>query len=216
MKKEYLVPITGVLLLAAVATAAILYDTQKVKELSETVNKNASSLVRDYSPKRGNQNAKVTIVEFFDPACETCRAFHPLVEKLMASRPGKINLVLRYVTFHKGSDYVVKILESARLQNKFWETLEAALEAQPYWASHGNPQPEKLWRYLGGFGLDLNKIREDMHSSTIADRIKQDMADAQQLRVTKTPGFFVNGNPLVQFGYEQLQNLVETEIRKHY
>ncbi len=216
MKKQYLVPVAGVLLLTVFAIAAFLFNTQKANELSETAKKNTSILVRDYSPTIGDEKAKVTIVEFFDPACETCRAFYPFVKELMASNPGKIKLVLRYTPFHKGSDYVVKILESARLQNKFWEVLEVTYKAQPAWAEHGNPQPERLWRYLSRVGLDFKKAREDMQSPTIADRIQKDMADARQLQVTKTPGFFVNGKPLVRFGYKELQNLVETEIRKNY
>jgi protein-disulfide isomerase len=216
MKKQYLILIAGVLLLTVFAIAAFLYDTQKANDLSETANKNTSYLVRDYSPTIGDENAKVTIVEFFDPACETCRAFYPFVKKLMASNPGKIKLVLRYIPLHKGSDYVVKILEAARLQNKFWKTLEVTYQVQPAWAEHGNPQPERLWKYLGRVGLDFKKAREDMQSPTIVDRIQQDMADARQLQITKTPGFFVNGKPLVRFGREQLKNLVETEIRKNY
>jgi len=216
MKKQYLVLGVGVLLLALFIVATSQHKTQQSDKLSETAFKNKSILVRDYSPTMGNKNAKVTIVEFFDPACETCKAFYPFVKQLMSANPGKINLVLRYTPFHRGSDYVIKILESARLQNKFWQTLEATYEAQPAWASHGNPQPERLWMLLGNVGLNLDKAKIDMQSSIIADRIKQDMADAQKLQVTKTPGFFVNGKPLVQFGYEQLQNLVETEIRKMY
>ena len=102
------------------------------------------------------------------------------------------------------------------LQNKFWETLEAIYEAQPLWASHHNPQPEKLWTLLDYVGLDLNRVRKDMQGPTIAKRIQQDIADARKLKVTKTPGFFVNGKPLVQFGYKQLQQLIESEIRKNY
>ena len=123
---------------------------------------------------------------------------------------------MRYTPFHKGSDYVIKLLEAARLQNKFWETLEATYESQQAWASHHNPQPERLWMLLGGVGLDMKKAREDMQNPAIAKRIQQDMADAQQLQVTKTPGFFVNGKPLVRFGYEQLQQLVDAEIRNNY
>ena len=216
MKKQYLVLYVGVLLLAFFVVATSLYNKQNTTQLSETAYKNKSILVRDYSPMMGNKNAKVTIVEFFDPACETCRAFYPFVKQLMASNPGKINLVLRYTPFHRGSDYVIKILESARLQNKFWQTLEATYEAQPAWASHGNPQPERLWMLLGKVDLNLDKARNDMQSSTIADRIRQDMADAQRLQVTKTPGFFVNGKPLLTFGYEQLQQLVETELNNNY
>jgi len=164
MKKQYLVLGVGVLLLALFIVATSQHKTQQSDKLSETAFKNKSILVRDYSPTMGNKNAKVTIVEFFDPACETCRAFYPFVKQLMAANPGKINLVLRYTPFHRGSDYVIKILESSRLQNKFWQTLEATYEAQPAWASHGNPQPERLWMLLGKVGLNLDKARQDMQS----------------------------------------------------
>lgn len=216
MNKQTQIPIVGALLLIVFAVAVLIYNDQKSTELTETANKNASLLVRDYSPTIGNENAKVTLVEFFDPACGTCKAFHPFVKSLMSANPGKIKVVMRYLPLHKGSDKVVKLLEAARLQNKFWETLEATYKYQPAWAEHHNPQPEKLWVLLADVGLDLSKAREDMHSATIATRVQQDLADAQQLQVTKTPGFFVNGKPLVQFGYDQLQQLVETEIRNNY
>jgi len=46
--------------------------------------------------------------------------------------------------------------------------------------------------------------------------IEQDMVDARTLKGTKTPGFFVNGKPLVSFGYDQLQALIEVELRASY
>lgn len=78
-----------------------------------------SRLVRMHSPVFGPQDAPVTIVEFFDPACETCRAFYPLVKNLMAQHPQKIKLVIRYAAFHQGSDVVVKLLEAAKSQGKY-------------------------------------------------------------------------------------------------
>ena len=48
-------------------------------------------LVRMYSPVFGPQAAPVTIVEFFDPACETCRAFYPIVKDLMARYPNDVS-----------------------------------------------------------------------------------------------------------------------------
>ncbi len=206
----------GALLLIVIAIVFVIVSEQQGNESGETANKNNALLIRDYSPSIGNRNAKVTIVEFFDPACETCKKFHPFVKRLMSKNPGRIRLVLRYTPLHKGSDYVAKFLEATRLQNKFWDTLEATYEAQPLWASHHNPQPEKLWSLLDYIGLDLNRVRRDMQSSTIAKRIQQDIDDARKLQVTKTPGFFVNGKPLVQFGSKQLKQLVESEIRKNY
>ena len=86
-----------------------------------------SRLVRMHSPVFGPQDAPVTIVEFFDPACETCRAFYPLVKNLMAQHPQKIKLVIRYAAFHQGSDVVVKLLEAAKSQGKYQVVLEALL-----------------------------------------------------------------------------------------
>jgi protein-disulfide isomerase len=55
-----------------------------------------------------------------------------------------------------------------------------------------------------------------MNDPEIARIIEQDLADAKTLNVQKTPGFFANGKPLQEFGYQQLQQLVESEIRANY
>jgi len=215
MNKKVLISTVGVVLLALFAFAAY-FDNQQRPAGDSAVAEQAASLKRYYSPTTGDSNAKVTIVEFFDPACETCKAFHPFVKKLMAANPGKIKLVMRYAPFHQGSDYVVKILEAAKLQDKYWETLEEIYAAQPLWAQHGNPQPERLWEILGYTSLDLNKAKQDMQSLMIEKHIQQDLTDAKQLQVSKTPSFFVNGKPLTQFGYKQLRALVEAEMRSSY
>jgi len=111
---------------------------------------------------------------------------------------------------------MVKILEAARKQGKFWETLETMYNTQDYWASHHNPRPKLVWRFLPDTGLDLEKIRKDMNNPDIEKLIKQDLADAKTLNVRKSPGFFVNGKPLSRFGYRQLQELVESEINQYY
>lgn len=216
MNKQLQVPVAGAIILIIFAIAVLVYNEQQSKEATARTNQFASSLVRDYSPTKGNPDAKVTLVEFFDPACETCKAFHPFVKQLMDANPGKIKLVLRYAPFHKGSDYVIKILEAARLQNKFWETLDAAYKTQPNWAAHHNPQPERLWMLIGNVGLNMKKAQQDMENPQIAQRIQQDLQDAKKLQVTKTPGFFVNGKPLQRFGYEQLKQLLDSELRKNY
>ena len=111
---------------------------------------------------------------------------------------------------------MVRILEAARKQGKFWETLDIMYKTQRHWADHHKPQPQKIWAFLPIAKLDLEKIRSDMNDPEIVRRIQQDLADANTLKVRKTPGFFVNGRPLVSFGYRQLQELVESEIKKYY
>ncbi len=216
MKKQNIVLISAVCLVIVFVIGSYLYKAQQSKKLGFMAKENASTFVRDYSMTSGSEDAKVYIVEFFDPACETCRVFSPLVRNLMAANPGKIKLISRYAPFHAGSDYVVKMLEAARKQEKFWEALEVMYKSQPYWASHHKPQPQLLWQYLPQAGLDIEQIKKDMNDPEIAKIIEQDLADAKTLNVRKTPEYFVNGKPLPSFGYDQLKALVDAEIKASY
>lgn len=213
MKKLSFVAAAIVLLLSVFAIATYLYNSQKADEAGANAQKNYSVLERDYSPSLGNEKAKVTIVEFFDPACGTCKAFYPFIKGAMEAYPGKIRLVMRYLPLHQGSDEVVKILEAAHQQDKFWEVLSAAYESQSAWTRHHVAQPDEFWKMLANTTLDIEKAKQDAKSDVISKRIEQDIADAKKLNVTKTPGFFVNGKPLTQFGFQQLRDLIETELQ---
>ena len=205
---------------AVLAVAFVLgtyfYKGQQVEKYDFMARKNLSTFVKDHSQTLGSDDAKVYLIEFMDPACETCAAFSPFVKQMMDAFPGKIKLVLRYAPFHDGADYFVKILEAAKKQGKYWETLNVMYKSQQYWASHSNPQPQRIWQFLPEAGLDIKQIKKDMNDPAIEEIIKQDLADAKTLNVRKTPGFFVNGKPLQTFGYRQLGQLVQDEIRAKY
>ena len=216
MKKQNLVISSAVALLLVFAVATYMYSSQQAAKQAQIANENASALIKPHSPRTGNPDAKVTIVEFLDPACETCRVFYPLVKDILASHDGKVNLVIRYAPFHQGSDYVVKILEAAKKQGKFWQVLELVLEFQPYWAAHHNPQPMLIWGYLEQYGFNVEQLKKDMDDPAILTVLEQDIADGKMLGANKTPSFFVNGKPLTSFGYEQLKALVKAEVDAQY
>ena len=169
-------------------------------------------LVRPYAPILGEQSAPVTIVEFFDPACEACRAFHPIVKGILDEHQGQVRVILRYAAFHKGSDEAVKILEAARLQNVFEPVLEALLRAQPLWASHGAPRIELAWDAAVAAGLEVTAARAAMDDPEIIRRLEQDAADVQVVRVRQTPTFFVDGRPLMRFGADELREMVRLQV----
>jgi len=214
--KYVLFGVSCFVLIVAFVFAASYYKGRQAEKYGFMAQENASTFIRDHSPTLGSDSARVYLVEFMDPACETCAAFSPFVKQMLGAFPGQIKLVLRYAPFHQGADYYVKILEAARKQGKYWDTLDVMYKSQPSWASHHNPQPEKIWQFLPAAGLDLERIRKDMSDPAIVKLIEQDLADAKALAVRKTPGFFVNGKPLQTFGSEQLLQLVRTEISASY
>ena len=72
-------------------TATIVYKSQATPSLENNV---LSALERDNAPVKGGKNAKVTIVEFFDPACETCRQFYPLVNNIIKKYQGRVKVII--------------------------------------------------------------------------------------------------------------------------
>lgn len=214
MKQKSIFIVTAIILAILFFAAIQIYQGQQAERAVQATAQNQQALVRFGSPTIGNPDAPVHIVEFLDPACETCSAFYPFVKKLMAAHPGKIRLSIRYAPFHQGSDQVVKLLEAARKQDKYWQTLEVLFSSQSGWTQHHVARIDLVWPYLEGIGLDLERLKSDMGAPEIARLIEQDIADTKTLGVTKTPEFFVNGRPLPSFGYEPLQKLVEDALAR--
>jgi protein-disulfide isomerase len=198
------------------AMGMFAFQGKKAEESTALASKNTANLVQFHSPTTGATDAKVTLVEFFDPSCEACRAFYPLVKSILEENKGKVKLVLRYAAFHKDSDIVVKILEATKTQNLYWQSLEAVLQSQPEWADHGAPQVDKIWPHLKAVGVDVEKAKADMKSPALDKLLEQDKADLTVLKVQKTPTFYVNGKSLIGNSEEALRTLLKQEIDAAY
>lgn len=229
MTRKSLVLVALIVLAAAFAVGGYLYKSDQAEQLAaqqaaaalaESQPKSAAEkaskgqLERDYSPTYGPDTAKVTIIEFLDPACEACRAFFPFVKQILAAKPDDIRLVVRYAAFHQGSDSVVRMLEAARLQGKFKEVIAALFADQAKWAINHRADLDKAMLVAAAVGLNIEKAKTDMLLPDITARLNQEAADVEAFGVNKTPTFFVNGKPLPSFGSQQLVDLVASELKK--
>ena len=176
----------------------------------------AAALASTQAPTLGSADARVHIVEFIDPACETCAVFFPHVKKIMAENPGRIRLSVRHVAFHKGADEAVRVLEGARAQGKYFETLEALLAIQARWVDNHRVVAERIPAAIASVGLDMDRLRNDMNAAEATQRMQGDLADAKALAVAQTPEYFVNGRQMPEFGLEQLRKLIQGELKRAY
>jgi protein-disulfide isomerase len=208
MKRRTLLIGASALGLAAFGGGAFFLNRQRQAEAeavaAATPAVDLALLVRPHSPSFGPEEAPVTLVEFFDPSCEACRAYHPVVQEIRRQFPDQVRVVLRYTVFHEGSDEAVRILEVARMQDKFEPVLDALLEQQPGWAVHGAPQMDVAWEIAGSAGLDLAKAETDRLFPGITGILNQDMADVEAVGIRQTPTFFLNGKRLENFSAESL------------
>ncbi|MGB7326082.1 MAG: thioredoxin domain-containing protein, partial [Rubripirellula sp.] len=142
----------------AIFAAAVWYQSRPapIAQVEPVQPEIAEALIRPYSPIIGPEDAPVTIVEFFDPACEACRAFYPVIKDIMAEHDGQVRLVLRYTAFHgAASEEAIRVMEAARMQDVYISVKEAILEFQPRWASHGEPAPGLILGIAEQAGLDV-------------------------------------------------------------
>ena len=185
-----------------------------------------NTLVRPDSPTLGPADAPVTVVEFLDPECESCGAFHPTMKRILSDYQGKVRLVVRYMPFHPNSVLAANVTEAAGEQGKYWEMQELLFRRQPEWGEiHGHgghaapqvrrEQPSVLFeRYAAELGLDVERVRAAVAANRYAAKVERDRRDGQTLGVTRTPTFFVNGRQLARFSQQDLRALIEEELGK--
>lgn len=169
-------------------------------------------LVRDDSPVLGPTEAPVTLVEFLDPECESCRAAYPAVKELLAEYQDDLRLVVRYFPLHGNSELAARATEAAGAQGKYWEMQELLFERQPDWGEKQSSQEDLFIEYADELGLDIDRFTADMDSSEYAEKVKRDQADGVALGVRGTPTFFVNGEWVQQPSYDVLKAAVDQAL----
>ncbi|MBF0157191.1 MAG: thioredoxin domain-containing protein [Magnetococcales bacterium] len=204
------------LLFLTFAVAVVFYQKHEAGKQDDAMSGNLAALHREGAPTKGPQDAKVTIVEFFDPACETCGEFYPLVAQLIDQYPGKVKVEMRYAPLHPGSDQVVAMLEAAHRQGQFWQALERLFEGQSRWVVEHKSQPMRAHAILETLEVDQKRFSEDLNHPEVMRAVQQDIQDGQRLGVRATPEFFVNGRPMPSFGYDQLSLLVKDAVAVAY
>lgn len=222
MRKE--IKILGAIAIVVIIAAIVGANYYQKSEQTERKSKPSESksalaandqrLVRADSAKQGAANAPVTLVEFFDPECESCRAFNPAVKKTLKDYEGKVRLVVRYMPLHQNSMLALEAIEAAGEQGKFWQMQEILFERQKEWGEKREPQNALIEKYAAEIGLDMEQFRAAVAGNRFTAKIERDKADAQSLGVRSTPTLFVNGRQLPKLDEQLLRSLIDDELKK--
>lgn len=212
MKKKVqliIFPIIGLIILSLLA--GYFMEAQKKQARLDSM---PSNLLREDNYKKGFAGAKVLVVEFFDPECESCAAFYPTVEKILADYPNDIEFVARYMLYHGNSAIAALALEGAGKQKKYWEMYDLLLKRPDEWA-HRKESVEPIFeKYAQELGLNIEEFNKSYADSALKEKLTQDISDAKSLGVTGTPTFFINGKPLQKISYSDLKSAIEDELAK--
>lgn len=149
-------------------------------------------------PVEGDENAKITIVEFSDFECPFCaQFFRDTYPKIKAEYidTGKAKLYYRHypLSFHASAHKLAVASECANEQGMFWEMHDKIFENQ----AAGDFADATITTWAGELGMDSASFSECLASTKYDEKIKADTADGTQAGVDGTPAFFINGERLI-------------------
>lgn len=165
-------------------------------------------LVRDNSWKVGTPSAKVTVVEFSDFQCPSCKAAEPVVESLRTKYADNLLFVYRHFPLpsHEFAFGAAEAAEAAGLQGKFWEMHNKLFDLSP------DLSRDNLVSAAKDLGLAVDKFSKDLDSDPIRQKVLNDQNDGNSLGVNATPTFYVNGTKLV--GVSDLETSINGQLTR--
>jgi protein-disulfide isomerase len=155
----------------------------------------------DDDPALGDANAKVTIIEFGDYQCPSCRMFWREVEPRLKKdyvNTGKVKLVFRdfpIVQIHPESIMAAMAVDCAIDQGKYWQYHDKVfLEQDKQGEDLVRFKVNDLKKWGKDIGLDAAKFNECVDSNRYKDEVAKDKADGDGVGIQGTPTFFINGH----------------------
>lgn len=213
MKKELKYLIIVGLAVSVVGFAAVVFmfgDVLKSEKKVEQKLENPAypmiaNLASAHSFSYGPENAKVTVVEFFDPECESCAMVSPYVKKEMKYYEGKVRWVFRYMPYHKNSRNAIAALEALRKQDLFLEGMEVLFANQKVWGEQKEPMVDKINQLVFQIkGLKKDQYLKDLSNPATEEIIRKDELEGKQAGIKGTPTFFVNNSIMEELDLDSL------------
>jgi protein-disulfide isomerase len=154
----------------------------------------------DDDPVLGDANAPVTIIEFGDYQCPSCRMFWKDVEPRLKKEyidTGKAKLVFRdfpIVEIHPEAMIASIAVECAGSQRQYWQYHDKIFREQ-YNRGDGviRLKDTDLKKWATDIGLDAALFATCLDSRRYRDEVAHDKADGDAVGIQGTPTFFING-----------------------
>jgi protein-disulfide isomerase len=142
---------------------------------------------------RGNSNAPVTLEEFGDFECPSCKNLATFLDQMVKEYHPRVRLIFRNfpLSMHQHARDAALAAEAAGLQGHYWEMHDMLYREQPVWSS-SNDVRTLFISYAETLGLDLRQFKRDMESDKVRERIEFDQARAKSLGVQTAPSLFVD------------------------
>jgi protein-disulfide isomerase len=155
----------------------------------------------------GAEHAPITLVEYGDFECPTCKQASPAVKMLVDRFTNRLRVVFRHYpleSMHPHALHAALAAETAGAQGRFWEMHDLLF------ANQQHLKLKQLHEYAEQLGLDMARYTAEMDDEIYLQRVREHIEGGHRSGVKSTPGFFINGVIHdVSFGVHSLQDAIE-------
>jgi protein-disulfide isomerase len=159
----------------------------------------------------GLREAPVSIVEFSDFDCPSCRAWHNsgIEPQLFAEFGDQISFTFRhYPVITRQSPQAAEAAQCAGEQGAFWEYHHFLYESAP----PGALSTTQLKGYAMTLGLDRAAFDRCLDGGETASYVARDREAAMAAGLRGTPAFFVNGERVSFASYEEMAAAIRAQL----
>jgi protein-disulfide isomerase len=139
------------------------------------------------APHVGAEDARIRLVEFFDYECPHCQVFKPVMEQIIADKPGEASLYLMMFPIeaaHPASRNAAQAALAANEQGKFQEMHDKLFAETP---RHSR---ENVMAYAKALGLDVARFEKAYDEASA--QVTSDLKQGETAGVSSTPTLFFN------------------------
>jgi protein-disulfide isomerase len=160
----------------------------------------------------GPEHARVTVVEYGDFECPSCKQAAPAIKLLLQHFAGQVRVVFRHFPLeevHPHALAAAEAAETAAAQGKFWSMHDLLFENQRHLKA------ANLRSYAEQLQLDMARYTAEMDDEIYRQRVREHIDGGRRSGVRSTPGIFVNGVIQdVSFGMQSLFDAVQAHLHK--
>lgn len=177
---------------------------------------------------RGNEKAKVVMIEYSDYECPYCNKFHPTMVELMEKYEQDIAWVYRHfpLSFHPNAQPLAEASECVATYGSneaFWKFSDSVYEKMADGSIYGNdPENKKvseetILALASEAGANRNEVKACLDSAEMKQAVKDDQVGGSKAGVTGTPGTIIISK---KGGFELVPGAlpieqIETMLEKH-
>lgn len=136
-------------------------------------------------PSMGPDDAKITIVEFFDYNCGYCKRALPDIQAALADHKDVRVVFQEMPILSPLSQSAAKYALAAHKQGKYFEYHSALMKFE------GNKTDEALTKMATEVGLNIEQLKKDIASPDIEAQIQKSADAAREIGIQGTPAFIV-------------------------